>query len=162
MPLLPEDQKSVSSFIDLIYDETMGAIAMNKSTAQISIINTAINRGIVFHPSKMKQPISMWIGLLKASVRRLLDTDYRLDHGYMSNSESKKHDTSRHHVYIKPSLRLRAQVPVKQLFGNLFFDLMIEDDVAIKWQLLSNVYRGRNYQEPLDLEDLVSAMWDKM
>lgn len=153
---LPEGAlASIKAFLETYRNDIEGAVHGGLITDDITVINTAINRGIVFHCDRMDHDKETWQDLLRGSISQLLGNEYALDHGYISTDGTKKN----YFVYIKPNLRLRAQLPVKQLFGNLFFELSIDKGKAIKWQLLSNVYHGRTYQDALALEDLIDAMW---
>lgn len=148
-------------FISNQYQDLMAVTSGQYQVTHITTINSPINRGISFHCDKMTTSSDTWKSLLFGSINELLEKGYALDHGYVETSEEKGGQKTKYYLFIKPSLRLRAQIPVKQLFGNLFFELSYVNDAPMKWQILSNVYHGRQYQEPLTLNELIVGMWEK-
>ena len=60
--------------------------------------------------------------------------------------------------YLKPSARMRSQMPSEQLYGNVSIEYIKRDEHPYMFRLLANVYQDQNFGEVHPFGDLIKKI----
>ncbi|MEQ8910651.1 MAG: hypothetical protein RIC95_15750 [Vicingaceae bacterium] len=96
-------------------------------------------------------------------VQHLIDLlkgeEYRLNNATKEVVEENGQLKTVEHFYLKPGLKFRRERPYQQLFGNIEIEhRMVEEETNLV-KLMAHVYQDRNFQEPLEFDDLMQKIF---
>jgi len=60
--------------------------------------------------------------------------------------------------FLKPTLKLRRQIPYEQLFGNVFIEHRMKGDETELLKIMVNTYTDQYYNKPYDFEDFLTEL----
>ena len=60
--------------------------------------------------------------------------------------------------FLKPTLKLRKQIPYEQLLGNVFIEHRMKGDETELLKIMVNTYTDQYYNKPYDFEDFLTEL----
>ena len=120
----------------------------------VTILHLPSSKGFAIHPRAFDYPVLFWKKLMFYWKNDLLGQDYVLHNRNIR--EEGDHQFFR--FYLKPSIRLKLEKPINQLYGNILMELNANTSKATLFKMQVNQYNDRIYAPAKEVSKLYERL----
>lgn len=96
--------------------------------------------------------------LVQLFIKKLKALQYVQNHATRQVVEEGGVLKTEEEYFLKPTLKLRRQIPYEQLFGNVFIEHRMKGDETELLKVMVNTYTDQYFNKPYDFEDFLTEL----